>query len=147
MCKWRHKLGIFWKTSQRGFWLPWERELLPAMQTGNARGDFTTTLCEAFASPRSPSKTYVLVQPQNVGYRLREIYVCMMQKVRKDYDNCPLSGHETSEWNSGPVRVMGKIAVDFTGARFHPVQVGGKQKSVPPSIQHWQQEQLYCQSH
>lgn len=40
------------------------------------------------------------------------------------------SGHETSEWNSGPVKVTGKIAIDFSEARLHPVQVGGKQKSV-----------------
>lgn len=50
------------------------------MQTGNARGDFTTTLCEACASPKNPSKTYVIVQPQDVGYRLSKISVCMMQK-------------------------------------------------------------------
>lgn len=93
MYEWCDKLGTFWKTPDMGCWLPWELELLPAMQTGNARGDFITTLCgnkEACASSKNPSKTYVLVQPQDAGYRLSEIYVYMMQKVRKDYDNCPL---------------------------------------------------------
>lgn len=62
-------------------------ELHPAMQTYTARGDFTTTL--AYVYSEKPFKTYVLVQPQDAGYRLSEICACIMQKVMKNYYNCP----------------------------------------------------------
>lgn len=44
------------------------------MQTQTTRGDFTTAVCLADVYPEKPFKTYVLVQPQDVGYRLSEIY-------------------------------------------------------------------------
>lgn len=69
------KLATFSKILQIGcLWSTSMGELHPAMQTYTARGDFTTTLCLAYVYPEKPFKTYVLVQPQDVGYRLSEIY-------------------------------------------------------------------------
>lgn len=51
------------------------------MQKYATRGDFTTTL--AYAYPEKPFKTYVLVQPQDVGFRLSEIYGLYYSKGRE----------------------------------------------------------------